>query len=192
MVIFPDTDFSITELSKLVFIASHKKSSPVQKPEERVAFGSWLVDHIGNYLNREYKHLFPAGINVNFVREDKSSGALEYRCFERGIYRETLACGTGALAVSFVARRLNLNNTNQIIVWPHLSRWTDPHAQIVVQANEIGWLLFGNPFLLFEGAFLFQTNPNDRRDGSVFKSFLSKLNKQAGERLNGHAAFFYH
>jgi diaminopimelate epimerase len=192
MVIFPDTGFSITELSKLVFITSQKKSSPVQKPEERVAFGSWLVDHIGNYLNREYKHLFPSGINVNFVREDKASGALEYRCFERGIFRETLACGTGALAVSFVARRLNLRNTDQIIVWPHRSRWKDPSAQILVKEDKTGWMLFANPSLLFEGAFLFQTNPNDRKDSSIFKSFLSKLNKQAGERLNGHVAFFYH
>ena len=192
MVIFPDTDFSIKELSKLLFISSQKNSSQTKNAEERVAFGSWLVDHIGNHLNREYAHLFPAGINVNFVCEDKLRGALEYRCFERGIFRETLACGTGALAVSFVTRRLNQSNTDQTVLWPHRSRWHDPHAQILVQEDKTGWMLYGNPVILFEGAFLFQTNPNDQRDSSVFNNFLAKLSKQAEARLNGNAAFIHH
>lgn len=192
MVIFPDTDFSIKELSKLLFISSQKNTSQIENAEERISFGSWLVDHIGNYLNREYARLFPAGINVNFVREDKPSGALEYRCFERGIFRETLACGTGALAVSFVARQLNQLKTEQTILWPHRSRWHDPHAQILVQEDKTGWMLYGNPVILFEGAFLFKTNRNEQRDRSVFSDFLAKLSKQAEARLNGNAAFIHH
>ncbi|HIJ56571.1 MAG TPA: diaminopimelate epimerase [Deltaproteobacteria bacterium] len=167
MVILPDTGFTIQELPKMIFIATDDNRSEKKKAEKRVAFGSWLVHHIGSYLNRQYTDLFPSGINVNFVKLNQTDGTIEYRCFERGIYRETLACGTGALAVSYVARKLNLVDAKPLVVYPHRSRWENPDSELLVMEEESGWLLNGRPVMLFSGEFNYKkTNqiiPFDKR-----------------------------
>jgi diaminopimelate epimerase len=45
--------------------------------------------------------LFPYGINVDFL--ELGENAIKVRTFERGIWGETYACGTGAVASAFVA-----------------------------------------------------------------------------------------
>ena len=167
MVILADPGFTIQELPKMIFIATDDNRSKEKKEEKRVAFGSWLVHHIGGYLNREYTDLFPSGINVNFVKLNRNNETIEYRCFERGIYRETLACGTGALAVSYVARMLNLVDTNPLVVYPHRSRWENPDSELLVMEEESGWRLNGRPMMLFSGEFNFKKRnriiPFDKR-----------------------------
>ncbi|BAL80874.1 diaminopimelate epimerase [Caldisericum exile] len=45
--------------------------------------------------------LFPYGINVDFI-EIVNKNTIKIRTIERGVYEETLACGTGAVASAYV------------------------------------------------------------------------------------------
>jgi diaminopimelate epimerase len=127
--------------------------------EKRRSSGSAFVDFVGSYFARVYGKLFPAGININFVRYVKEANALEYRCFERGINRETLACGTGALATAFVAERLNVVRGADIRVWPHRCRWHEEDSEIRVRKSTEGWVLYGRPTMLCEGTFNWERFP---------------------------------
>lgn len=56
--------------------------------------------------------LFPAGANVTFASR-AGPGTFDQRTFERGVEGETQSCGTGAVAVAAVARRLGLLDTGR-------------------------------------------------------------------------------
>ncbi|MCP3890185.1 MAG: diaminopimelate epimerase [Desulfobulbaceae bacterium] len=155
LVIFPETGFSIKGLEESIFPAVTSTLMATGSGEKRVAFGSWLLNHIGIYINKNYAHIFPSGISVNVVRKSRTSNVLEYRCFERGINRETSACGTGAMAASFVARQLGFIDTGTITVLPICSRWNEPDAQLLVEQVDTGWLLHGKPRILVRGEFYF-------------------------------------
>ena len=62
---------------------------------------SGSIDTLGRAL-RSHPRFAPAGTNVNFVRQAED-GTLSIRTFERGVEGETLACGTGAVAVALAA-----------------------------------------------------------------------------------------
>ena len=154
LVLFVDSGFSKTEVADRIFLSLSDSHSSLSHGEKRAGTSSDLVDFIGNYFVREHSDLFPVGININFVRRIRDSEILEYRCFERGVNHETLACGTGALAVAFVARKLNLVRDHKVIIWPHRCRWDAPTAEIIVEENKNGWLLSGNPCMLLKGTFM--------------------------------------
>lgn len=67
-----------------------------------------LVHQIGDFINfadsTRTKKLSrtPFGLNVNFV-SIVDDHTIKYRVYERGLFRETLACGTGAVACAGVA-----------------------------------------------------------------------------------------
>ena len=71
------------------------------------------VESLGHAL-RHHADLAPQGANVNFV--ERSPGALlRLRTYERGVERETLACGTGSVA-SAVAGALAAGLTSPVTV----------------------------------------------------------------------------
>lgn len=121
--------------------------------EKRRNSSADFVHLIGTYIQREYSQTFPQGISVNFVRVLNKGDILEYRCFERGINRETLACGTGAVASAFVGARLTKSLPKKVQVWPHRCRWYQQDARLCVEDTQEGWVLHGNPTLLFTGQY---------------------------------------
>jgi len=113
-----------------------------------------LLRQIGLCLNTDDSPLFPEGINIDFVRIlDPKQGIIEYRCFERGNRKETLACGTGAIAIAAAANQFNLVQTDTLRLWPKSSRSRDPQAELRANKDAGGsWWLEGNPRLLFSGS----------------------------------------
>ena len=66
--------------------------------------GSEKVKMIGDLVNGD-RTRFPHGININFVQV-VGDHEIKVRTYERGVYNETLACGTGATASAFVTHSL--------------------------------------------------------------------------------------
>ena len=152
LVIFPDQDLSVKEFAQSILGPTSAGCMDDPRCDERIQLGSWLVHHIGCYINTKCRHLFPAGLNVNFARLLCPS-TIEYRCFERGIDRETLACGTGAVAVACVAKKLHNLMGETLDLLPHRCRWDKPDALIRVRQTMTGWQINATPTMLFEGIY---------------------------------------
>ncbi len=113
------------------------------------------IHQIGINLNNQTS-IFPEGININFARIAKTmDNAIEYRCFERGILRETLACGTGALATASIAHELRLITDANIEIIPCRGRWEEPYKSAKILAIKEGtssWRIIGTPQFNFNGS----------------------------------------
>ena len=185
LVIFPDHDFSISHLADQIFGFTQSGDRP---NPNRKNFGAWLVHRIGDYINKHYRHIFPEGISVNFARLNNQNTIIN-RCFERGINRETLACSTGALAVSYVVQRLFLPDVSSLNVLPLRGRQELPDATIKVEQQKNGWHLTTTPMQLFEGTYLnslVELNHNDSGEPIFIndQQFIHqlRLEKRAPER----------
>jgi diaminopimelate epimerase len=117
-----------------------------------------IFHKIGSNLNPTKTRLFPHGINVNFARVVHKDGIIEYRTFERGVNKETLACGTGAIAVATVAFQLGVVKSNRIELWPKRGRWLDnlKDARLYAHRDPTGeWWLETEPKCIFSGTIEF-------------------------------------
>ena len=72
------------------------------------------VRALGEQVNAD-KERFPTGINLNMVQVVDPHG-IKIRTYERGVYDETLACGTGATAGAAVAVMLGWVQPGQVEV----------------------------------------------------------------------------
>lgn len=114
-----------------------------------------FINHLGNIINTQFHHIFPKGINVNIATLTSKHHSIIYRCYERGLFRETLACGTGALAVSICAKQQHLINHSVIKLIPYnyhlLSK--DRHAEIMVEKISNGmWCLASKAKYIYQGS----------------------------------------
>ena len=71
--------------------------------EDETALQALDVDGIGRKL-RHHPVFAPRGVNANFAVRT-GDGTFRMRTYERGVEMETLACGTGAVAVGLMAHR---------------------------------------------------------------------------------------
>lgn len=71
--------------------------------ETEAALEALDVARIGRAL-RHHAAFAPRGVNANFAVR-RADGSFRMRTYERGVEMETLACGTGAVAVGLMAHR---------------------------------------------------------------------------------------
>jgi len=64
-----------------------------------------------------HAEVFPEGANVTLAAP-RSDGGFDQRTFERGVEGETRSCGTGAVAIGVVARRLGFTDDESVGVFP--------------------------------------------------------------------------
>jgi diaminopimelate epimerase len=151
LVIFPDTGVSDGGMGDILFDATGYFETGSPQGRRNFSAGSKLVYRIGMAIAEGHSHLFPIGMNVDFVRITDPFGGLEYRCFERGINHETLSCGTGAIACCCVARALDLIHADTVLACPLGCRWYPSAGTLSVRCMGGDWFLYGAPRLVFEG-----------------------------------------
>lgn len=86
--------------------------------------------------------VFPEGANVNLA--ERTDGGFEGRTFERGVEGETRSCGTGAVAIAAVARRLGFAEDERVSVSP-------PGGELEVRVPDDGPATLSGP-VEFEGS----------------------------------------
>jgi diaminopimelate epimerase len=136
------------ELADRIFPAAEHGSARCRRAE---AESDRLVHRLGRGVNERHRELFPQGVHLDFARVRRAQGVIEYRTYERAIDRETLACGSGAVAIVAVARRLGLVSGKQTTLWPHRCRRHDAAATLTVTESESGFVLHGRPRLVYSG-----------------------------------------
>ncbi|MCL7417134.1 MAG: diaminopimelate epimerase [Halalkalicoccus sp.] len=86
--------------------------------------------------------VFPEGANVNLA--SRSEQGFDQRTFERGVEGETRSCGTGAVAIAAVAKRLGLVGDERVRVSP-------PGGGLEVRVPDDGPATLSGP-VEFEGS----------------------------------------
>lgn len=89
---------------------------------------------------RHHSAFQPRGANVNFASL-QSDGSIRVRTFERGLEAESMACGTGAVAVGVIAAR----------ELPNPIRICFPGGEIEVFIEDSGVRMVGDAIQVFEG-----------------------------------------
>lgn len=97
------------------------------------------LDPLGVRMNKHAAH--PHGINTNIV--ENSEGALKVRTWERGVNKETLACGTGAAATAIYAHE------HWRLSWPISLSFKGGSLEVDHRGNQY-WLK-GPAELVFKG-----------------------------------------
>lgn len=114
--------------------------------EMRKDTGNFLLNRMGGQVLSQYPELFPQGTNLMVGRASETGEVVYVRSFERGILRETLACGTGALACAAV-----MGKGDAIRVVPEMaSRYMGSVGYTVIPGKR-EWYLYGDPEILWEG-----------------------------------------
>lgn len=164
LVVFENPDSRPEDEVSRIFrqlFGEHPSQREDRTPQNQRLDSNKIFHKIGLSFNAPQSVHFPQGINLNFARVVSENGVIESRSFERGIDKETLACGTGALAVAFAARQLHMVKSDRIEVWPKRGRWLDQFkdARLRVSRDSSGdWWLETEPRCIFSGTFEFPSS----------------------------------
>ena len=95
---------------------------------------------IGDSVNADIDR-FPKGISINFV-QIRGPHSINVRTYERGVYNETLACGTGATASAAVALMLGWVESGKVEVFTRGGRLRielddEGHARMIGPARRV-------------------------------------------------------
>ena len=119
-----------------------------------------LFHALGHYFNTRARQWFPRGINVNLITWHDNTQTLEHRCFERGIEKETLACGTGIVASVHLICTLKKIPADIVEVHPLRCRIHRPGATLWVTVDQGRYRLEGAPEEICTGFFTPATSRN--------------------------------
>lgn len=103
------------------------------------------VEKIGRKIR--FHEIFPKGANVNFVQK-VGDNRYKIRTYERGVERETLACGTGATACGALINYLRLDSGEVEIVTKGGRIFIEPviknnSIERVYMRGEVGFVFKG-------------------------------------------------
>ncbi|USZ69033.1 diaminopimelate epimerase [Halorussus salilacus] len=104
-----------------------------------------------------HAEVFPEGANVNLAAP-RPDGGFDQRTYERGVEGETRSCGTGAVAIAAVARRLGRLRGSSVAVHP-------PGGRLDVAFRNGRATLTGPTVREFEGEVA--STPEPRRVGEA-------------------------
>lgn len=93
--------------------------------------------------------LGPEGANVNFVGPAGSGAEWRMRTYERGVEGETLACGTGAVAVGCTLEQWGKATLP-------VTLWTCSGRKLVVKARRVSSVLYDDVWLVGEAQMVFR------------------------------------
>jgi len=110
------------------------------------------VEHRGRALRGDPR-LGPEGANVNFVAPASSRSEWRMRTFERGVEGETLACGTGAVAVGCALAEWGVGAL-PVTLWTKSGRSLDVRAQKSPGGMYEDLWLVGEARLVFRGVII--------------------------------------
>ncbi len=107
---------------------------------------SFDVDGVGRAI-RNHLHFAPAGANANIVQIEED-GKISVRIYERGVEAETLACGTGAVAVAAILHKLKGFDSPIELNFPGGLLWVNFE---VTDSGLTNMMLGGETAIVFSG-----------------------------------------
>jgi diaminopimelate epimerase len=112
------------------------------------------VDTLGKKLRR-HPAFNPEGTNVNFVQTIEKN-KLSLRTYERGVEKETLACGTGALAAAYVHMATTGDLVGTRLIEVETRSGETLNAKFTCELGEVTSVELAGPARkVFEGNFVF-------------------------------------
>ncbi len=125
---------SLEKIRQKLDLPRHQFTDFFKRSEQ---YRTGILQALGHYLN-DRDPLSPylglvnqsEGINVNIAEVDPENRLIYMRVYERGIWRKTLACGTGAIAVASLALMLGLVEGHQVKILPEGSFYQNPGSKL--------------------------------------------------------------